>query len=226
MFRAVIFDFDGVITDSEILHYRAFNLALAKHGVEITKKDYYKKYLGLTDLDFFKELAAKNILHVTEAEMKNLLVQKNHSFEHLAQTGGHIIDGVIDFLEMLKLNKIPMSICSGALRSEIELILHKAKIRSYFEEITSAEEVVRGKPDPQGFLIALKKLNKLFTPEIKSQDCVVIEDSHWGLEAAQNAKMHTIAVTNSYDAHELQMAEKVAHKLSDIKMSDLQNICR
>jgi len=225
MFRAVIFDFDGVITDSEILHYRAFNMALAKHGVEITKKDYYKKYLGLTDADFFDQLISENILHATKDDIKSLLTQKNHSFEHLARTGGHIIDGVIDFLEMLKLNKIPMTICSGALRSEIELILHKARIRSYFEEITSAEEVARGKPDPQGFLLALKKLNKLFTPEIKSSDCVVVEDSHWGLEAAQSAKMHTIAVTNSYDAHELGMAEKVVHKLSDIKMPDLQNLC-
>lgn len=225
MFRAVIFDFDGVITDSEILHYRAFNMALEKYGIEITKKDYYKKYLGLTDLDFFKELAAQNILSVTEPQTQDLLKQKNHFFEQLAQSGGHIIEGVVEFLEMLKQNSIPMSICSGALRSEIELILHKAKLRSYFSDITSAEEVKRGKPDPQGFLIALKKLNEQYQPEIKSSDCVVIEDSHWGLEAAKNAKMHTIAVTNSYDADELCMAEKVVHKLSDIKMQDMQKLC-
>jgi len=76
MLRAVIFDFDGVITDSEILHFRSFNQVLAQHGIEITVKDYYKDYLGLTDLDLLNLLVNKGLLELDDEGIKNLAKQK------------------------------------------------------------------------------------------------------------------------------------------------------
>lgn len=225
MLRAVIFDFDGVITDSEVLHLRAFNKVLAQYGVEISTKDYYKEYLGLSDIDCFKALINKKILPKPSAEIEHLAKEKKQAFEKLAKTEGRIIEGVRDFLLMLSRNNIPMAICSGALSVEIELILEDARLRSFFEVIVSAEMVRKGKPNPEGFLLTLKKLNRSRQNAILPNQCIVIEDSHWGLEAAKAAGMHSIAVTNSYEADQLTLAEKVVTKLGELSISDLQNLC-
>jgi beta-phosphoglucomutase len=226
MLRAVIFDFDGVITDSEVLHLRAFNKVLTQYGVEISTKDYYKKYLGLSDLDCFKALIDKKVLQKPAGGIESLAEEKTEVFERLAKTEGRIIEGVRDFLQILSRNKIPMAICSGALLTEIELVLEQARLRSFFEVIVSAEFVKKGKPSPEGFLLTLKKLNRGRQNAISANQCIVIEDSHWGLEAARAAGMHSVAVTNSYDADELTLAEKIVRKLVELSIDDLQNLCR
>ncbi|UCF00012.1 MAG: HAD family phosphatase [Planctomycetota bacterium] len=225
MLRAVIFDFDGVITDSEVLHLRAFNQVLGDFGIEIATKDYYKDYLGLTDFDCFEALINEGRLRIKAEEIKNLVEHKNQIFEKLAKSEGRIIEGVRDFLQMLKQNDIPMAICSGALLVEIELILEEAQLRSFFDVIVSAECVEKGKPEPEGFLLALQKMNEKKQGSILADQCIVIEDSHWGLEAANAAGMHTIAITNSYDAEQLAMAEKIITRLSELNIRDLQLLC-
>jgi beta-phosphoglucomutase len=225
MLRSVIFDFDGVITDSEILHLRAFNKVLAGYGIEIATKDYYTTYLGLTDVDCFSLLIQQGKLNSDNVEIEDIVRQKNLVFEELAKSEGKIIEGVRDFLKMLAQNEVPMAICSGALLVEIELILEQAKLRTFFEVIVSAEFVKKGKPHPEGFILALTKLNEQRKPTITASNCVVIEDSHWGLEAAKAAGMHTVAVTNTYDADQLEAAEMVVDRLNEIKMDDLKRLC-
>ena len=253
MLRAVIFDFDGVITDSEILHFRAFNAVLAQYGFQLTKPEYYKEYLGMSDADCFRALIAEGRLRVPPARVagvppadcvegvppskrgqdardtaliKNLGQQKTRLFEQLAKTEGKIIEGVREFLDTLSAAKVPTAICSGALRTEIELILEESSLRNYFDAIVSAEDVKRGKPDPEGFLLTLEKLNDLWPEPITAQRCIVIEDSHWGLKAARAAGMCTIAVTNTYDAAQLKQADRVVARLDELTMADLQRICQ
>jgi beta-phosphoglucomutase len=225
MLRAIVFDFDGVITDSEVLHLRSFNQVLAQYGVEISTKDYYKEYLGLSDIDCFKALIDKKVLQKPAQEIENLAKEKTKVFEKLAKTEGRIIEGVRDFLQMLSQNNIPMAICSGALLVEIELILEEARLRSFFEVIVSAEFVKKGKPSPEGFLLTLKKLNIGRQNTILPNQCIVIEDSHWGLEAAKAAGMHSVAVTNSYDADQLTLADKIVTRLGDLSIDALQELC-
>lgn len=225
MLKAVIFDFDGVITDSEILHLRAFNQSLAQYGIEITKNDYYKTYLGFTDVDCYKLLIEKGLLKMDEQQIKNLIEQKKKIFEQLAKAEGKMIEGVRDFLNMLEQNNIPMAICSGSLLTEVEMVLEDARLRHLFEVVVSGEQVKKGKPDPEGFLLSLQRLNENRENPITANQCVVIEDSHWGLEAAKAAGMHTIAVTNSYDAGQLSMAEKIVNQLNELNIDDLQQLC-
>jgi beta-phosphoglucomutase len=232
MLRAVIFDFDGVIVDSEMLHLEAFNIALAPYGVQITKEQYYKELLGLTDADLFKTLIEKRFIKAgstgspqAEGEEKTLLTKKREAFENLAKTKCKTIAGVGEFLDTLRTNNIPAAICSGAMLGEIETILEANKLRGYFEIIVSAEQVKRGKPFPDGFLLTLQKLNQKIRPKILPAHCVVVEDSQWGLAAAQKAGMKTIAVTNSYDAEELSFADKVTETLAKISIEDLRKIC-
>jgi len=225
MLRAVIFDFDGVITDSEILHFRAFNAVLAPHGFELAKNEYYKDYLGMSDKDCFKALIGEGRLHIQEAQIPALIQQKTQVFERLARTDGRIITGVREFLDLLRGAQVPIAICSGALRPEIELILEEAGLRNRFDVIVSAEDVHRGKPDPEGFILALRRINEISLDPIAPECCIVVEDSHWGLKAARAAGMRTIAVTNTYEAAQLKQADKVVARLNQLTMPDLHKIC-
>ena len=225
MLKTVIFDFDGVIADSETLHLRAFNETLEPFAIKIDVDDYYRTYLGLTDADCFKEIAEKHQAIFGNTPVETLLQNKKTAFEKLAKTDAAIIDGVPEFLELLRANSIPMAICSGALLPEIELILEGAGLRGFFSVIVSAEQVKRGKPYPDGFLLTLEKLNKETCDKIAPGECIVIEDSHWGLEAAKVAGMHTIAVTNSYDAKQLSLAEKIVARLDELTLPALQKLC-
>jgi HAD superfamily hydrolase (TIGR01509 family) len=225
MLRAVIFDFDGIITDSEILHLRAFNQSLAPYGIEITTKDYYTNYLGFSDFDCYKALIENNLLKIDEDQIDGIIKEKSKIFEDLTKTEGRTIEGVPDFLQMLKQNNIPMAICSGSLLTEIELMLEESGLRHFFTTIVSAEQVKNGKPHPEGFLLSLKKLNKMCHPPIAADECIVIEDSHWGLRAGKDAGMHTVAVTNSYEADQLSLAEKIVSHLNELTINDLQQLC-
>lgn len=225
MLKAVIFDFDGVITDSEILHLRAFNQSLVPYGIEISTKDYYTNYLGFSDFDCYKALIDNGLLTIDEQQINGIVKKKSKIFEELTKTEGRIIEGVHDFLQMLEDEHVPMAICSGSLLTEIEVILEGAGLRHFFAEIVSAEQVKKGKPHPEGFSLSLKKLNQKFPPTIAANECVVIEDSYWGLQAAKDAGMHTIAVTNSYDAEQLKLAEKIVSHLNELTIDEMYKLC-
>ncbi len=225
MFKAVIFDFDGVITDSEVLHLRAFNKVLARYNIEIKEEVYYKEYLGFTDLDCFESVVDTNKLGLDSEQIKNLIRQKNRVFEELAATEATIFEGVPEFLQMLSENGIPMAICSGAVLEEIALILEKSGLGHFFAEIVAGDQVTKGKPDPEGFLLALERLNKENQNPIAANECVIIEDSHWGLEAGNAAGMHTVGITNTYNPGQLSMAEKIVTSLSELTIEDLQQLC-
>jgi beta-phosphoglucomutase len=225
MLRAVIFDFDGVITDSEILHLRAFNEVLAQYNIEITEEVYYKEYLGFTDRDCFESVAAKNKLGLDSEKIENLIKQKNKIFDELARNEATIFEGVPEFLQMLKDNEIRRAICSGALLVDIAPILGKSQLGPFFEVIVSAEQIEKGKPDPEGFLLALEKLNEGNQDSIAANECVVIEDSHWGLEAGNAAGMHTVGITNTYNPGQLSMAEKIVSGLNELTIENLQQLC-
>jgi len=225
MLRAVIFDFDGVIADSERLHLAAFNQLLAPYHIKIEQELYYRDYLGLTDLDLLKELLGKGLLKVEVEQINNLVEQKKQVFERLAGTQCSIFDGVPEFLQMLSKNNVVTAICSGAVRQDITAILKKGELRDFFEVIVSAELVEKGKPHPDGFILTLQKLNENRPESIAAGQCVVIEDSHWGLEAAKAAGMHTVAITNSYDVEQLSMAEKIVTSLNKLSIAALQRIC-
>ncbi|MDD5459233.1 MAG: HAD family phosphatase [Phycisphaerae bacterium] len=225
MIKAVIFDFDGVITDSEIIHFRTFNMVLKPFGAVLSRKEYYANYLGLSDADLIKQLIAEGRLDIDNAKIEELCQKKNKAFEKLLKEDGNLIDGVRDFLARLKENNILMAICSGALLSEIMLVLEDSRIEGFFESVVSADQVKKGKPHPEGFLLALKRVNKKHNLNIQPKDCVVVEDSRWGLQAANTAGMHSLAITNSYEAKELKIADKIVDHLDEVSIDMLHKLC-
>jgi beta-phosphoglucomutase len=224
MLKAVIFDFDGVITDSEVLHFRAFNKVLAQFDFQISTPDYYKKYLGMTDKDCYQELITEGLISAQTDQIPALIAQKKKIYRILAETEGRIIEGVHPFLTMLHQNEITLGICSGALQAEIEYVLDQAKLREHFITVVAADHVNHGKPDPEGFCLALDQLHQ-FDPSINASNTLVIEDAHWGISAANAAGMRTIAVTNSYPAEQLNKADKIVDRLDALTIEEMHALC-
>ncbi|HIJ67356.1 MAG TPA: HAD family phosphatase [Planctomycetes bacterium] len=226
MLKAVIFDFDGVIADSEPLHFSAFKETLSRYDVELTQKRYYNEYLGYTDNECAKAISADFDLGLDKAGIDRLVQAKTALFDNLVRAESTIIDGVCEFVDRIKGRGIRLAVCSGALLGDIELMLAGTDLTDTFEIIVAADHVQRGKPDPEGLLLVLQRLNETGPGDILPKDCVVIEDSRWGLEAASAARMHTIAVANTYPYEELKpLAEKTVERLDKLTLTDLQSIC-
>jgi beta-phosphoglucomutase len=227
MLKAVIFDFDGVIADSEQLHYKALNQAFATRGLHIPKEVHWQKYLGFNDLENVVAVNKDYKMNWSRQEINLLIELKAANFHALARTEAPIIDGVEDFIEMLHTTGLPLAICSGATREDIEIMLEHSEIKNAFKTIITANDVDKGKPDPEGYLLALQRLKEKTKTAIEPAQCVVIEDSGWGLQAAIAAGMHTVAVTNSYPADHLSThADYVIDHLDMLTIDDLKRICR
>lgn len=226
MLKAVIFDFDGVICDSELLHYKALNAVFNRYGVDVPKAVHWDKYLGYTDRENIEAVNADYRMGLDDAGMQRLMAEKKDVFDEMARTESLIIEGVAPFVRMLVEHDIDRAICSGALRSDIDLMLDDSGLAEAFKIIVTADNVTKGKPDPEGYLLALDKLRAATGKDIAPADCAVIEDSHWGLEAATAAGMHPIAVTNTYSRAELlQKAELVVDRLDTISADTLRKLC-
>lgn len=226
MLKAVILDFDGVIADTEALHLEAFNEVLAQFNIEVSDDDYYEKYLGYSDVDFFNALNDDYKLEWDDSEIEDFVEQKGDVFEGYLESGASIIKGVPDFIEMLCKNNIPLAICSGATMRDIQGALTGTDLLSKFKVVVTADDVLQGKPDPQGYMMARKRLIEAVGYHIDAQECIAVEDSEWGLEAARAASMHTLGVTNSYPVPALGIADKVVDRLGDIKIEVLQEMCQ
>ena len=225
MLKVVIFDFDGVVADSEPLHYRAFAQIVSRYGIKLAKERYYTEYLGYTDIECAQAISADFDLRLDEAGIDRLIRDKTELFGQFVRSENTIIDGVGGFVDMLRREAIRLAVCSGAFLDDIELMLDGSGLADSFEIIVAADHVSKGKPSPEGFLLALHRLNETDPGQILPGECVVIEDSRWGLEAAAAAGMHTIAVTNTYPADLLEpLAQMVVSRLDELTMSDLQSV--
>lgn len=222
MLKAVIFDFDGVIANTEPVHMRAFQLTLGEDGITLTEEEYYSNYLAYDDKTLFKTvLKDKEITH-DETVIRELMERKSGHYESIIKDNIEILPGVKDFIGKLS-GKYRLAIGSGALRQEIADILEFAGIEDYFEVIVSAEDVENCKPAPDVFVEVLRRLNASGTGSdtISPDECLVVEDSVSGVEAALSAGMKCLAVTNSYSAEELSRAHIVKDSLKGLNSEEL-----
>jgi len=220
--RAILFDFDGVIADTEPLHFAGLRRTLADIDITLTESDYYANYLGFDDRGCFLAALQTNGRPVTPTILHDLMAKK--AVAYLASVKDHLVifPGVREFVEHAAAS-YPLAIASGALRPEIELILEQAGLRKAFLHITSAEDVSRGKPDPQPFQYALAGLTQL-CPELglDAASCLAIEDSLPGIRSAKAAGMKVLAVANTHTTQDLHEAHAITHSLADTSLDDLR----
>lgn len=223
MLKAIIFDFDGIIADTEPTHLEAFKQILNENGIELTDSDYYGKYLAYDDKKLFRELLKKNNLTYNESYVENLIQKKHKLINELFTTHVKLFPGVVEFLNKISQRYI-LSIASGALKAEIEFILNKFEIADIFNNITAADDVENCKPDPEVFIKSLATINDNAENIVHPSECLVIEDAIHGVEAAIAAKMRCIAITNSYHQEYLIKADLVVNGFDEINIEMLEEI--
>ncbi len=223
--KAIIFDFNGVIVDDEPFHLELFRRVLGEEGLALSEADYQKKYLGSDDRGCFTA-ALTDAGRLTEARqpdyIEQLITRKAAYYREAIGRRVLLFPGVGSLVRRLA-PSYPLAIASGALRDEIEMVLEHGQIRDHFRVIIAAEDVSACKPDPEGYLKALTGLNRSFPdrPPVEPHQCLVIEDSLAGVEAAKRAGMRCLAVTNSYRADELVQADWIVSTLGDCEPQDL-----
>ncbi len=225
MLHAVIFDFDGVIINSEPLHFQAYQDVLAPLNLGFSWDDYLSIYLGFDDRDCFRLRFKQAGRTLGESELADLVRAKGESFlKRVAQGEGGAYPGVVDFIRGLA-ERVPLAICSGALPGDIFPVLSGLGLASTFRVMVTAADVKNSKPDPACYALAVKKLQAAY-PErgITAGTCVAIEDSPWGVTAAHEAGIPVVGVTNMVSAETLKKAEKVVSSLERLGWQDLEGL--
>ncbi|MEW6210779.1 MAG: HAD family phosphatase [Acidobacteriota bacterium] len=223
MLRAIIFDCDGVIADTEPLHLATFQKVLAEEGIPLTEKDYFDRYLALDDRGCFTQAHADCAKELSPDKLSELIRRKAVYVETVMRERLELFPGVAAFIREAAI-RYPLAVASGALRHEIELILHHGGVKGYFQAVVSAEDVTRGKPHPEPFLKALALINAARGESIEPRHCLVIEDSIHGVRAAHEAGMLCLAVTNSYERGALSEAEMVVESLEGLTLSEIETL--
>ncbi len=214
-FKALIFDFNGLIVDDEPVHFELFRKVLAEEEIELDEQKYWDIYLGFDDKGLFEEIFRRNNKKLTPKKLKELIQKKTENYLALLAKKFKIFPGVDELIRWAS-KKLDLAIVSGALRPEIDLVLQKSNLTSFFPLIISAEETKHGKPDPEGFLIALARLKKK-NPEIRPENCLVLEDSLAGIESAKRARMKCAALTHSYSREQLIGADIICDTFQEVQ---------
>jgi beta-phosphoglucomutase len=224
MLTAVIFDFDGIIVDTEPIHFRAFQEVLRPLGLGYSWDDYLERYIGFDDRDAFREVFRVSGRELGEELLKSLINEKARVFEEIVQKGVQPYPGVIELVNSIS-GTFPLALCSGALERDIRPILGQLGIQGVFDVIVTAEDVRASKPDPESYQLALERLAGVFPEKnITPAMCLAIEDTPAGIDSARKAGLMVLAVTNSYPAEKLSEAVSVTDSLASATIAELSRI--
>lgn len=220
----VIFDFDGVLADSEPVHLQVFQTVLDRIGITLTAEEYYAQYLGYSDRDAFEHVLRDRGVSQEGLDLDALLLAKQMLFPEAL--GDHALYPGAAACVAHVAAQVPVAIASGALRHEIELILDRSGLRDRFPIIVAAGETPRSKPSPDPYARAfeLLKTSGALRAGADPSEVVAIEDSEWGLQAARAAGLRTVAVLTSYTRERLPSADLWLPSIGDVTLATLERV--
>ncbi len=206
MIRAIVFDFDGVIANSEPLHLHALQGVLEPLGMSVERNEYYARYLGYDDVGAFQAIGRDRGVIFSEEDVRGLIAAKSAIYQTLVTADGVLFAGATQCVETMAA-AFPLGIASGALRHEIEAILRAGGLDRHFRFIVASGDTPTGKPAPDPYVRAAALHG------LEPSQCVAIEDSRWGIESARGAGMRCVGITHSYPASELAAADVIVERL-------------
>jgi beta-phosphoglucomutase len=216
--EAVLFDFDGILVDSEPMHHRAFTEVLDPLGMGFTWQEYVETYMGFDDRDSFREAFRAKGIDLDEANLAKLVAAKSRAFLDGIRVGVTAYPGAVSMIESLSSAGRPLALCSGALRSDIDPILKQLGIFRCFDVIVSADDVHRSKPDPESYAVAFERLSKRYATLLTLPErSFAVEDTPAGIRSAKGARLRVVAVTNSYGPGELSEADWTIDSLENMR---------
>jgi HAD superfamily hydrolase (TIGR01509 family) len=220
LLRAIIFDFDGILVDSEPLIMKLIQEMAAQEGWLLSEEDYYRDYLALDDRGIIEHLWRSHGRSITPDRRDELLAWKARAYEKIIHNGLPPIPGAAEFV-LSAAGHFPLAIASGSLQAEIEHLLRKLGLREKFAVLATADDCQRSKPHPEIYLTALsrlRELTKLHRPLLQAGECLAIEDAPLGIVAAHAAGMKCLALAHSRPQAELQHADWVADQFADVDL--------
>ena len=212
--KAVIWDMDGIIADTSQYHHKGWQIVFRKRGTNYTEEDFRRNTGKRSDIIVREVLGEK----IPQNEITEIIQEKDETFRQLMGQNIKLFPGVLKLITSLKEHGFKIAIASSAPMENIQLITQSLKIHNRFDAIISGWEVTKGKPDPQTFLLAAKKLG------VEAEDCIVIEDAISGVTASKRAGMRCIAVTNTTSREELREADLIIDTLEEITVDDLNRL--
>ena len=225
--QAVIFDCDGVLVDTEPLHYAAFQKVLAPLGLGHDYARYLDHFVGFDDRDAFLHAFEEAGREISADRLERLIEAKSAALGELVVQGTPSFPGVVELVEELKDRDVVMAVASGALRHEVEAFVASLGLSGVFRVIVGANDVRKSKPDPETYLLAIERLRPVFGSQpLDPLNCIAIEDTPAGISSAKSAGLAVVAVTNSFPATELTRANKVVGSLSDLNFQAIVELLK
>jgi beta-phosphoglucomutase len=203
--RAVIFDMDGVIVDSEPYSMQALIDILRQYGVEPTQDELHRSYGRRVRDDFVDYFSRHGVI----ADVNMAIAHKHARYYHLA--AGHLrpLPGVVALLGRLQDHGYHLALASSGDRVKVAFGMQALALDGIFEVVVTGDDVAHSKPDPEIYLIAAQRL------AVAPKDCLAVEDAPAGVVAAKRAGMCCVAVTNSVARHQLHKADLIVDSLAD-----------
>lgn len=218
MLTAIVFDFDGIIADSERLHFQAFLEVLGPRGIRFDYDRYVSRYIGYDDRDGFRTMLDDAGQSHDDGLIDALRGEKAAAFERIAASGVPLYPGVRQLIEQAS-SAMPIALCSGALRHDIEAVLPPGPdgLLRRFSAMVTADDVTHSKPDPQSYRLAAERIG------VEPRRCLAIEDTKAGLASARAAGLMTLAVTNTYTPDVLAPhCDRVVESLAEVSLDRLR----
>ena len=211
--RAVLWDMDGTIVNSLPFHKLAWIETFKNRGKNFTDED-FKWANGRRNEEIIPHFMGKMSLE----EVKAIADEKEATFRRFVKENIKALPGVVELIQSLAAAKIQLALVSSTPKENIELITEKLGIKKYFSLFINGHDVKEGKPSPQAFLLAAKKLG------VAPKNCVVMEDAVVGVQAAKRAGMHCIAIANTYTRKDLSVADIGVDSLAEITMKTIEEL--
>ncbi|MDX1644915.1 MAG: HAD family phosphatase [Thermoanaerobaculia bacterium] len=228
MLRAILFDFNGILVDDEPIHHQLVLQVLAEEGLELGADEYRARFVGLSDRACFAAAMRAAGVEPDPTAVVRLVARKASYYQEVMRRQGFpFFPGAVALVRQAGEAGCMLGVVSGALREEVEGALEQAGIRDRFKTLIAAEDVARGKPDPEGYRRAVGELNSLPPlPQrlIHPHEVLAIEDSPRGLRAAASAGLVSLGIAQTFSRRELDMADHVAEGLGGLTFTDLQRL--
>ena len=226
--KAVLFDFNGVIINDEPLHQKLIEELMVAENLRPNPEEYRQICLGRSDRACLKDLFERRGRFLSDDQVTKLVKRKSQAYQwQLAQLEKlPIYPGLSDLIFQLRAAHLPMGIVSGAVRSEIELVLQRTELAQHFMAIVAGDEIPTSKPDPTGYLLGIDRLNQQIPDlQLKPYECLAIEDTPAGIKAAKRAGMQVVGVANTYPYHMMQRQSNWAvDYLSELELDRVRKV--
>ena len=216
MIKAIIFDMNGVIIDDEHIHEMAFKSTLAKHGIELDHRTYLEFFAGKTDKFGYENIAEK---FDKKLPIDNLLKEKKKIYLEFFPENKKYYPGVIKLINILS-NDFVLALTSSSTREEVNLVINKFGINDKFKITISAEDINKGKPNPEPYTITAKKIG------LKPEECAVIEDSKSGVISAKAAGCYCIGITTTHSEEDLAEADIIVNDFKSINSNLIKKLAK